>query len=189
MSGGAKSPARPRGRAGRAVALVAIAALIAGLFVVQLTGGGTLAEGAAAPAFSLPRADRAGESVDLARLGGKVVVLDFWSTTCPPCLAEMEELETLARRMGPRGVEVVGISAGGEPVDEVARFLRGRGISYAIAVDEIGATVAAYRVRTLPTLYVVDAAGRIAAGHVGFWPEDEIAAAVAEALAAAGPNR
>ncbi|MCK9461474.1 MAG: TlpA family protein disulfide reductase [Proteobacteria bacterium] len=189
MSGGAKSPARPRGRAGRAVALVAIAAAIAGLFLVQLTGGGKLPEGAVAPAFSLPRADRAGERVELALLRGKVVVLDFWSTTCPPCLAEMDELETLRRRMGPRGVEVVGICAGGEPVDEVARFVRGRGVSYPIAVDEDGVAAAAYRVRSLPTLYVVDAAGRVTAGHSGFWAEDDIAAAVADALAAPGANR
>jgi peroxiredoxin len=171
------------------MALVAIAALIVGLFAIQLIGGGTLPEGAAAPAFSLPRADRKGDRVDLERLRGEVVVLDFWSTTCPPCLAEMGQLETLRRRMGPRGVEIVGICAGGEPIDEVARFVRGHEVNYAIAVDVDGAVTAGYRVRSLPTLYVVDAAGRIRAGHVGFWPEDEIAAAVASALADTTPNR
>jgi cytochrome c biogenesis protein CcmG/thiol:disulfide interchange protein DsbE len=189
MSGPAPTSARPRGRAGRTVALVAMAALIVGLFAIQLLGGGTLPEGAAAPAFSLPRAGGKGDRVDLERLRGKIVVLDFWSTTCPPCLAQMDEIETLRRRMGPRGVEVVGICAGGEPVEEVERFVRGRGVSYPIGVDVDGKAAAAYRVRSLPTLYVVDAAGRIRAGHAGFWPEDEIAAAVNSARADTTPNR
>jgi peroxiredoxin len=189
MSRSEPAPARPRGRGSRAFALVAFAAVIVALFALQLTGGGTLPEGAAAPGFSLPGAGAVGERVDLGRFRGKVVVLDFWSTTCPPCLAEMNELETLRRRMGARGVEIVGVCAGGEPVDEVARFVGGRGVSYPIGVDVDGKAVAAYRVRSLPTLYVVDAAGRIRAGHVGFWPEGEIAAAVASALAEGAPNR
>ena len=189
MSDSGPMSARPRGRTGRTVALVAIAALIVGLFAIQLIGGGTLPDGAIAPGFSLPGAGRKGQRVDLAQFRGKVVVLDFWSTTCPPCLSQMDELETLRRRMGPRGVEVVGICAGGEPVDEVARFVREREVKYPIAVDEDGATTAAYRVRSLPTLYVVDAAGRIRAGHAGFWPEDEIAVAVASALEAGAANR
>ena len=191
MSGRAptEAPKRQRGRAGRAVALVAIALLLVGLFAIQFIGGGTLPEGAAAPAFSLPRAGGAGGRVELAQLRGKVVVVDFWSTTCPPCLAEMGELETLRRRMGPRGVEVVGVCAGGEPVGEVARFVRERRVPYPVAVDVSGATTAAYRVSTLPTLYVIDAAGRVRAGHTGFWPESEIAEAVASALAKGEPNR
>jgi peroxiredoxin len=189
MSPPAETRARPRGRAGRALALFAIVALIVGLAALQLKGGGTLPEGGAAPAFSLPSAAAAGGSVELAALRGKVVVIDFWSTTCAPCLAEMEVLETLRRRMGPRGVEIVGVCAGGEPVAEVARFVRERGVPYPIGVDVDGAATSAYRVRSLPTLYVVDAAGRIRAGHVGYWPEDELAAAVAEALAGAGAKR
>ena len=182
MSAPAPTAARPRGRAGRSVALVASGSLIVGVFAIQLVGGGTLAEGSAAPSFSLPSADRPGEHVDLERFLGKVVVLDFWSTTCPPCLAQMEELETLRRHMGARGVEIVGVCTGGEPVDEVARFVRGREIRYPIAVDVDGKAATAYRVRSLPTLYVVDAAGRVRAGHAGFWPEGEIAAEVAAAL-------
>jgi len=189
MSGSGPASATPRGRVGRTVALVAIGALFVGLFAIQLIGGGTLPDGAIAPGVSLPRAGRKGELVDLGDFRGKVVVLDFWSTTCPPCLTEMGELETLRRRMGPRGVEVIGICAGGEPVDEVARFVREREVKYPIAVDSDGVTTAAYRVRSLPTLYVVDAAGRIRAGHAGFWPEDEIAAAVAAALEEGTANR
>ena len=189
MTGPAQAP-RPRaGRTGRTVALVAVAAAFAGLMALQIWSGGTLPVGAVAPGFSLPRADRAGERIDLSQLRGKVAVLDFWSTTCPPCLSQMEELGTLRRRMGPRGVEVVGICAGGEPIREVSRFLNGRDVEYPIAVDVDGAVTAAYRVRSLPTVYVVDAAGRIRAGHAGFWPESEIAAAVAAALEPDRPNR
>jgi peroxiredoxin len=182
MSGPATTSARTRGRVGRTVALVAIAALIVGLFAIQLIGGGTLPEGSAAPAFSLPRAGGEGDRVDLERLRGKVVVLDFWSTTCAPCRSQMGVLDALQRRMGPRGVQVVGVCAGGETVDEVAAFIREHGAPYPVAVDEDGAVTSAYRVRSLPTLYVLDGKGRVAASHVGFWPEGELAAAVAGAL-------
>jgi peroxiredoxin len=189
MNGVEPQPARRRGRTGRAVALIAVAAAIVGLFALQMTGGATLPAGSAAPGFSLPRADAKGERIGLADLRGKVVVIDFWSTTCPPCLAQMDELETLRRRMASRGVEVIGICAGGEPLDEVARFVRERRVAYPTAVDADGSVAAAYRVRSLPTLYVVDAAGRVRAGHAGYWAEPELAAAVAAAVADGAANR
>ena len=170
------------GRVGRRLTLAAVGLLLAGLFAMQFLGAGTLGDGTFAPAFSLPRADKIGEKVDLGKLRGKVVVLDFWATTCAPCRAEMLVLEALARRMGRRGVEVVGVSAGGEPLGEVAAFVKRRGTPYAIAVDPDGAITTSYRVRSLPTLYVIDAAGRITASHVGYWPEAELAEAVAAAL-------
>jgi cytochrome c biogenesis protein CcmG, thiol:disulfide interchange protein DsbE len=182
MSGTATTRDGVPGRFGSKLTLAAIAALLAGLFALQFLGSGTLADGGFAPDFSLPRAAGAGGRVQLAELRGKVVVLDFWATTCAPCLSEMKALEELQRRMGPRGVVVLGVSAGGETREEVAAFLARRGTPYEIAVDADGAVTNAYRVRSLPTLYVLDAGGRIAASHVGYWPEAGVAEAVAAAL-------
>lgn len=184
MSGGTRSGGTGRAAFGRRLALAAALAALAFLVAQQFLGMGTLPDGTFAPELSLPRADRPGERLELARLraAGKVVVLDFWSTTCAPCLSQMKALDALQRRMGARGVQVVGVCAGGEPVGEVASFLERHGAAYPVAVDEDGAATAAYRVRSLPTLYVIDREGRVAASHVGFWPEGGVAGAVAGAL-------
>jgi len=175
-----------KGSKGRTLTLVAIGALLVFFFALQFLGSGTLGDGAIAPSISLPRADRPSERIELSQLRGKVVVLDFWSTTCAPCMSQIKVLDALARRMGSRGLEIVGVSAGGESFDEVAAFLARRGAPYPVAVDADGAVTDSYRVRALPTLYVLDREGRIAASHVGFWPEDDIAEEVADALGAAG---
>jgi len=138
--------------------------------------------GSPAPTFELPLADGSGGTLSLEELAGRVVVLDFWSTTCPPCLREIEHLKVLWRRMKPRGVMIVGLSAGGESAAQIARFGRDRDIDYPLVVDR-GAAAASYRVSSLPTVYVIGRDGRVVAAHSGYWPLDDVARAVNEALA------
>lgn len=160
---------------------LALLVLLAGWLVWSMVGDSLLPEGSQAPTFDLPRADEPGESLSLAELEGRVVVIDFWSTTCPPCLRQMEDLKVVWRRMKPRGVTVVGISTGGESPAQIARFGNDRGVDYPLVVDR-GAVTAAYRVSSLPTLYVIDRSGRVAAAHSGYWSLDDLALAVSEAL-------
>ncbi|HUT78067.1 MAG TPA: TlpA disulfide reductase family protein [Polyangia bacterium] len=166
-------------RRGWLVPLV-IAAVIAAWIGFTLIGGRLLPEGSAAPEFSLPRPD--GTMLSLAELRGKVVVLDFWSVTCPPCLEELPTLASLWRRMESRGVVVVGIAAGGESRQDVARFAKERGIDYPLAVDGSGSISAAYRISALPTIYVISREGTVAASHVGAWSGRDLVAAVESAL-------
>jgi peroxiredoxin len=181
MSEPPKSPPSSSRRSYR-IGLVLLAVLAAWL-IWNMLGDNLLPEGEPAPAFELPLADDSGETLSLADLQGRVVVLDFWSTTCPPCLREMEDLKVLWRRMKPRGVTVVGISTGGESPAQIARFGADRGVDYPLVVDR-GAVSAAYLVRSLPTLYIVGKDGRISAAHSGYWPLDDVALAVSTALAA-----
>jgi peroxiredoxin len=175
-----KETSSSSGRRSFRLGLVILIALAAWM-IWSLLGDDLLPAGSPAPAFELPLADEAGGTLSLTDLEGKVVVLDFWSTTCPPCLREMEDLKVLWRRMKPRGVSVVGVSTGGESPSQVARFGEDRGVDYPLVVDG-GAVAAAYRVSSLPTLYVIDANGRIAATHSGYWPLDDVARAVSAAL-------
>jgi peroxiredoxin len=162
------------------IGLVLLAVLAAWL-IWNMLGDNLLPEGIQAPGFELPLADGSGETLSLADLEGRVVVLDFWSTTCPPCLREMEDLKVLWRRMKPRGVTVVGVSTGDESPSQIARFGNDRGVDYPLVVDR-GAVAATYQVSSLPTLYVIDGNGRIASAHSGYWPLDEVARAVSAAL-------
>lgn len=63
-----------------------------------------------APAADFTLSDTSGKAVSLSSFKGKTVILNFWSTTCPPCLAEMPSLENLHNQMGKKGVVVLGIA-------------------------------------------------------------------------------
>lgn len=141
-----------------------------------------LPAGTPAPEFNLPLAGRGGARLGLSDLNGKVVVLDFWSWGCPPCIEQSRELEFIHRNMRGRGVAVVGVSAWGETDDDVLAFMQKKGLSYHL-VTGTRKMVESYQAHTLPTLYLIDASGRIALSHVGFMPRDQIEKVVLELLA------
>lgn len=155
--------------------------LVIAYFVYNMSGGNLLDEGSVAPAWKLPLADGSGRNLSLADLEGKVVVLDFWSTTCPPCMKQMKDLEVIHRRMAQRGVEVVGVACGGESVERIEKFRKDRNVAYDLVVDEGDATLA-YRVMSLPTIYVIGKDGKIAAAHRGYWDGTDLAKALNRAL-------
>ncbi len=174
-------PSRSQAIARRLV--IAIGVVLALWLIWNALGEDLLPVGSEAPDWTLPLADGSGQNLSLDELEGRVAVLDFWSTTCPPCMKQMEDLTALWRRMKPRGVEVVGVACGGESVAEIESFADGRGVRYPLVVDRSGAVADAYRVSSLPTLYLVGPDGAIAAAHSGYWPKDNLAAAVSELLA------
>ena len=118
--------------------------------------------GARAPDFTLNGAD--GKSVKLGDLRGKRVVLSFWATWCPPCRAEMPDLDRVARDYRDQGVEVLAIDQLESP-DRVASFLSEIGIGASPAIvpvfDSEGTVAQDYRVTALPSTFVVDAEGVI----------------------------
>ena len=137
-----------------------------------------------APDFVLPRIDGQSGVVRLADLRGRVVVLDFWATWCPPCLAMLPMLHELHGELRGRGVEVIGINADGAavPREEVRRFLARRPFPYPVVADdqEVGAR---YGVYSLPHLVVVGRDGRIRRVFVGGVGRDPLAATLAAAVA------
>ncbi|MCP4602518.1 MAG: TlpA family protein disulfide reductase [Proteobacteria bacterium] len=146
-------------------------------FVSQLLYSPLLDEGSAAPDWKLPLAGGSGKSLELKDLYGRVVVIDFWSTTCPPCLREHEELNAISWQVEELGAIIVGIAAGGETVSEVEEFQNKRHTDFQLVVDS-GTTAANYRVHSLPTLYIVNKQGKISTAHRGFWDRQSILRAV-----------
>ena len=102
----------------------------------------------------------AGDSVDLARLRGKVVLVNFWATWCAPCVEEMPALARLRQRLAPRGFEVIAVNQGEMP-QRVNAFVSRTGLDLPILMDRDKEAGRAWRVRALPTTFLVDAGGRI----------------------------
>lgn len=121
------------------------------------------AVGHPAPDFQL--VDTAGNPFALSELRGTPVVLNFWATWCPPCRAEMPELEAANVRLAGQ-VAVIGVNQG-EAEAEVAAFAGSLGVSFRMPLDERMDVSRAYAVRSLPTTFFIDRSGIIRQVQVG----------------------
>lgn len=162
-------------------AAIVLAALLAAAVAFFVLGPGF--SSAAAPDFTLStRRDSGGKTVSLTQLKGQVVVLDFWASWCPPCRAAIPVLERVHRDYGPRGVAVIGVNVSDsiDPHD----FMASMGATYTILVDD-GQASRDYRVKSIPTLVVIDKAGNITYRESGFGgrTETEMRHAIDKALA------
>jgi peroxiredoxin len=154
----------------------AVALILGALLAIVMTQGGTLVEtGQDAPGFELSGVDD--ERVSLESLRGKVVLLDFWATTCPPCLRQMADLQTVHERMSPRDVAVLGINTDGSSAARIRDVTRSRGARYPMLLDP-GQVSERYRVTQLPTLYVIDRQGTVRWSHVGHVGHEELEAVI-----------
>lgn len=139
-----------------------------------------------APAFAVRDLD--GRPITLDSLRGRVVLLDFWATWCAPCLKSMPELEALHRRYSGRGLTVLGVSTDEGGIDLVRKFARARKVTYPIALDdERDPAWAAYRVKAVPSAYLIDREGRIVAQWTGAAPAKKQLEALLAGLLAAAP--
>lgn len=129
-----------------------------------------------APEFTLNTL--AGEPVTLASLEGKVVLLNFWATWCPPCRVEMPWFEQLARERAADGFVVVGASMDRGNPDELRWFLEEKGITYPIGVAGPSMVRAYGGVRGLPTSFLIDRNGNVRHTVVGIFAEPTLRAAV-----------
>ena len=140
--------------------------------------------GTPAPPFTLATFE--GTEVSLADFRGQVVLLDFWATFCPPCMAALPELQALHARNASRGFTVVGIT-----VDDrrplVERATRGANVTYPIlrATPEAWN---AYRVTALPALILIGRDGRIIRRYGGEADKTAMLAEIERALAARAPG-
>lgn len=132
-----------------------------------LTHGLTpMAESVPAPVLRLPDLD--GKPRDLADLKGKLVVVNFWATWCPPCRREMPSLERLNRKLGKQGLAVLAVDVG-EDADTVFSFTGQLepAPAFPMLLDRDSTAMQGWKVRGLPTTFVVDVAGRVIYRAVG----------------------
>lgn len=119
------------------------------------------------------------QTVSLAGLRGKVVLLNFWASWCLECRPEMPGLEAMHRKYASRGLAVLGVNAR-EGRDAAGRFARELGLTFPLVLDLEGAIMAQYGVIGLPTTFLLGRDGRAVALAIG--PRDWGGAAAAEII-------
>ncbi len=124
--------------------------------------------GQAAPAFALPTAS--GETVALDKLRGRVVYVDFWASWCGPCRRSFPWMNEMERKYGARGLTIIGVNVDKKRSD-AERFLQQTPAAFTIVFDPSGAAPAAYGVKGMPSSYLIDAQGNVAAVETGFFDD------------------
>jgi thiol-disulfide isomerase/thioredoxin len=103
---------------------------------------------------------------------GKVQIVDFFATWCPPCRMEIPGFVDLQNKYGSDKLSIIGISVDQGPVNVVENFARELNINYDVYVG--GSEIARkYRVRAIPTTYIYDTQGKEVKRHVGFVSQEE----------------
>ncbi len=139
--------------------------------------------GVFAPAFTQLLAVN-GTLPNVQSLRGRVMVVEFWATWCGPCRMTTPILAGWQAKYGAQGLTVVGVTT--DPVERATLFVQENGMRYTVASDPGGFTSQTYRVKSIPTMFLIDKRGVIRDVSVGFDPsgggalEREIASLLAE---------
>jgi len=136
--------------------------------------------GTEAPDFTL--SDGGGHPVHLRDLRGKVVVVDFWATWCPPCRAQMPLLQKMQSELAGKGLVVLGLDVG-EDAEQVTKFAKQQSYTFTLLLGAEPDVSAKYYVEAYPTTFVVDRQGRIAFRELGGGEADKLRSSVESALA------
>lgn len=121
---------------------------------------GKIEVGEVAPAYAATT--MAGDSVSIAALRGKVVLLNVWATWCGPCRKEIPELRALHTTYKDRGLELIGVSVDTEGTDEtIEEFLKEFKMDYPIWRDPNEAVSATFRMAGVPATFLIDRRGVI----------------------------
>lgn len=121
-------------------------------------------DGAEPPAFALEDASGVKRSLD--DFKGRVVVVNFWATWCPPCIEEMPSLDALHEKFNDQGLSVVAINDY-ESRKTVMRHLKKNRYSFIVLLDPSGKTSEAFRSLMLPTTFIIDRSGLVIGKAIG----------------------
>ncbi len=165
--------------------LIIIAALIAlglGISARHLFSSAEKPDISALPEFNLP--DLSGRQHNISEWRGKVLVINFWATWCPPCLKEIPDFIALQQQYTSQGLQFIGIAL--EDQEPVAKFIAATKINYPILLGgDNGITLAQQlgnHIDAVPYTLIVDRQGQIVDRHPGEFSKDQITKIIAPLL-------
>ncbi|MBI4498670.1 MAG: redoxin domain-containing protein [Chloroflexi bacterium] len=135
--------------------------------------------GKPAPDFVL--LDLEGRPWQLSALRGKAVVLNIWATWCPPCRAEMPELDALYQKYKDQDVLVLGLNLR-EDASAVSRFAKILNLTFPILLDPQGRAIAQYNIVALPTTFFIDREGVVSDINIGALSDKALEAKLRKAM-------
>lgn len=159
--------------------LFIVALVLAACSGNEPAGSEGITEGYRAIDFALESLD--GGKVSLSDYAGNIVLLNFWATWCPPCQAEIPDLEAAYRAHRDEGLVILGVAVQ-DPEPTAVSFAQSMGMTYPILLDTNGQIYRLYRAPGLPMTLVLDRSGVIVARHVGYMSADALEGYLARVL-------
>lgn len=137
------------------------------------------------PVPSLTLETLEGNSIELAQQDGRVLVINFWATWCPPCREEIPDLKTLHSDLRSKGLTVIGVALDRQGREVVEPYVQEQAINYPIVIDAEETVEAEFGpIRGLPTTVVVNPDGQITKRVYGRFPTEQMESTLREMIAA-----
>lgn len=144
---------------------IGILAIVSMLFMAGACSKiGAMKIGEKAPDFELQ--DLNGKTVSLSDFKGRVIILDFFASWCPPCRQEIPDFIKLQDSYGSKGFSMIGISL--EGLNETKDFAKRVGINYPVLIDDGKASAVYGPIRSIPTTFTIDKNSKIAKLYIGY---------------------
>ena len=138
------------------------------LATLAAPAGWSIETGAPAPDLNLPGLK---EAVDLAKLKGKVVYVDFWASWCGPCKQSFPWMNDMQAKYEGQGLQIVGVNLDAKR-DDADKFLAQTPARFMLAFDAKGESAKRYGVKSMPTSVLIGRDGKVLAVHNGFKEEE-----------------
>lgn len=151
------------------------------LTMVLCLAGIVLGMGEKGPSTSLKEpldftlSDLSGKPVKLSDYRGKVVMLNFWASWCPPCRSEMPAMQKLNEKMAGKPFAIVAVNLEKGAGDAVRKFIAKNGYTFKVLLDDKGEVAARYSIYSIPTTFIIDKKGKVVDKLIGArdWLSDD----------------
>ncbi len=160
------------------------ARMFAGVAAIVLAAAGAYIYTRAEPAPAVQFTRLSGGTLGMDELRGKVVLVNFWATSCETCVHEMPKMIETWRRFAPRGYEMVAVAMSYDHPNYVAAYAKNNQLPFTVALDASGEVAKRFgNVMVTPTTYLIDRRGNIVKQYLGEPKWDEFHALVEKKLA------
>ncbi len=159
-----------------------ILALLAAFFLASCSRSSVEVELLAGGAPDVMLQSLNGKMVRIADYEGKVILVDFWATWCPPCQEMVPQLSKLHENYASQGLVILGIALDREGAKIVEPFVRKYEINYMILLGDMETAEAFGGISSIPTTFIIDREGRLVRKLPGYHSERELAAQIKKYL-------